>query len=206
MKRIASVLVCLLLGASYVDAQTRIPKINWLIRTNGLYDLAACPNVGIELQAESGIAFQVDYIGAWWNSDERHRYYSNYGFQTELRYYLSSRSQLNEALPYSGSHIGLYGQISTFDFEFGGTGYMNRRLDGSLGVGLSYGYTRRLNERWMLDFTVGVGFFSTDYDRYDPMDDVYGKNHYIRTQSSKLNFFGPTKLEISMVWNINHKK
>ena len=206
MKRIASVLIGLLVVVSYVDAQTKSPKINWQIRTNGLYDLAACPNVGIELQTASGVAFQADYIGAWWNSDERHIYYSNYGVQVELRYYIAATECKNATLTYSGSHIGLYGQMATFDFEFGGTGYMNKRLDGSIGIGVSYGYSKKLNERWMLDCTIGIGYFSTDYDRYEPMDDVYGQNHYIRTQSNRLNFFGPTKIEISMVWNINHKK
>ena len=60
------------------------------LRSNGLYDLALCPNIGIEIQTDLGLAWQLDYIGAWWNSPSRNRFFSNYAFQTELRYYLES--------------------------------------------------------------------------------------------------------------------
>ena len=95
------------------------------LRSNGLYDLALCPNIGIEIQTDLGLAWQLDYIGAWWNSPSRNRFFSNYAFQTEIRYYLASPKM---TFPYTGHHVGLYGQMITYDFEFGGTGYQSRDL------------------------------------------------------------------------------
>lgn len=177
-------------------AQKNSPALQ--LRTNGIYDLAASPNLGLEIQTDLGIAWQLDYIGAWWNSDTRHHFFSNYAFQTELRYYLESKQ---ESFPYVGHHIGAYGQLATYDFEFGGTGYLSRNLDNTYGFGVSYGYAKRLSKWFSIDFTVGLGYFSSKYDKYDPKADDTG---YYRTDTRKLTFFGPTKLEVSLVWNLNY--
>lgn len=167
------------------------------LHTNGLYDLALCPSAGIEIQTDLGIAWQLDYVGAWWNNDAKHRYFSNYAFQTEIRYYLESPTM---SFPYTGHHVGIYGQMATFDFEFGGVGYMSRDLDFSYGIGLSYGYVFILNRHWSLDVTAGVGNFIGMYDVYKPSE-----TGYLRIETRKLNFWGPTKLEATLVWNINAK-
>lgn len=169
------------------------------LRSNGLYDLALCPNIGIEIQTDLGLAWQLDYIGAWWNSPSRNRFFSNYAFQTEIRYYLASPKM---TFPYTGHHVGLYGQMITYDFEFGGTGYQSRDLDYTFGIGASYGYSFPLSKRWSLDLTIGLGYFQSRYDEYDPRD-VYDGKHFIKNETRRLTFWGPTKLEATFVWNIN---
>lgn len=171
------------------------------LRTNGLYDLALCPNVGLEIQTDLGLAWQLDYIGAWWNSPSRNRFFSNYAFQTELRYYIESPKM---SFPYTGHHVGLYGQMITYDFEFGGTGYQSRDLDMTFGVGASYGYSFPLSRHWSLDVTIGLGYFQSRYDEYDPRD-IYGEKHFVKRETRRLKFWGPTKLEATFVWNINSK-
>lgn len=171
------------------------------LRSNGLYDLALCPNIGIEIQTDLGLAWQLDYIGAWWNSPSRNRFFSNYAFQTEIRYYLASPKM---TFPYTGHHVGLYGQMITYDFEFGGTGYQSRDLDYTFGIGASYGYSFPLSKRWSLDLTIGLGYFQSRYDEYDPRD-IYGEKHFVRRETHRLKFWGPTKLEATFVWNINSK-
>lgn len=171
------------------------------LRTNGLYDLALCPNIGIEIQTDLGIAWQLDYVGAWWNSPSRNRFYSNYAFQTEIRYYLDCKQM---TFPYTGHHIGLYGQMMTYDFEFSGTGYQSRDLDMTFGIGASYGYSFPLNRHWTLDLTIGLGYLQSRYDTYNPKE-VYGEKYYIRKETRRIKFWGPTKLEATFVWNINSK-
>ena len=165
------------------------------LRTNTLYDMAACPNMGVEIQTDHGIAWQLDYIGAWWNSDARHHYWSNYAFQTELRYYLTPAEPEQ---PFVGHHLGIYGQLATYDFEFGGTGYMCRDLDRSFGIGVSYGYSFPLNRKLSLDMTLGLGFFGSRYDVYEPY-----LQDYMQTDKRHFTYWGPTKLEVSLVWNLN---
>lgn len=168
------------------------------LRTNGLFDLAASPNVGLEIQTDIGLAWQFDYVGAWWNNDSKHRYFSNYAFQTEFRYYINHETC---DYPYLGHHVGVYAILATYDFEFGGTGYMSPDLDRTWSAGVSYGFIRKLNRKLSLDFTVGFGYFTSLYDVYEPMDEV---KEYLRTDQRRLNFFGPTKLEVSLIWNLNY--
>ena len=128
------------------------------LRTNGLYDLALCPNIGIEIQTDLGIAWQLDYVGAWWNSPSRNRFYSNYAFQTEIRYYLDCEQM---TFPYTGHHIGLYGQMMTYDFEFSGTGYQSRDLDMTFGIGANAFCKTHL---WLIWHLQAVGHVASEAD------------------------------------------
>lgn len=165
------------------------------LHTNGLYWLAAVPNVGIEVQTDWGVALSLDYIGAWWNKRSSDHFYSAYGFQSELRYYPDA---IYNYAPYRGHHFGIYGQLLTYDFEFGGTGYQSARFGRTWATGVAYGYTKVLNRRLSLDFTIGVGYFRSNYDVYKPSQGVYYK-----TGTSTRTFFGPTRLEASLIYNVN---
>lgn len=169
------------------------------LRSNAVYDLLASPNIGVEIQTDCGIAWQLDYTGAWWNSYTRNRFWSNYIFQTEARYYLASRLM---DTPYFGHHLGAYAQLGTYDFEFGGEGRLCRDLDMTVGIGASYGYSMAVSRSLNVDFTIGIGFLHSRYDIYRPSREGDG---YQRTETRQLNFFGPTKLEVALVWNINAK-
>ena len=174
------------------------PSATFQLRTNGLYDLALCPNIGLEFQTSLGLAFQLDYIGAWWNSPSRNRFYSNYGFQSEIRYYFKHKEY--GSAPFRGLHAGFYGQMATYDFEFGNTGYLCRDLDKSFGLGLSGGYTIRITRRWSLDLTLGLGYFQSKYKVYEPLSYTDG---WVETATKVLRFWGPTKAEVTFVWNLN---
>ena len=209
MKTTASlhkITACLLLAmAAAIPHHTEAQEIYMLddnhtavsVHTNTLYWLGLSPNIGVELQTDLGLALQLDYVGAWWNSDTRQHYFSNYGFQTELRYYIDSPKQ---RVPYSRHHVGLYLQLATYDFEFGGTGYQCATLDGTWGVGAAYGYSLPIGSRWSLDLTAGIGYFRSKYDVYDPYE-----GQYIRTNTKRISYFGPTRLEASFVYHINFK-
>lgn len=181
-------------GVDEVHEESTAPTFQ--LRTNGLYDLALSPNIGLEWQSSFGLAFQFDYVGAWWNSPSKNRFFSNYGFQTEIRYYFKHK---NTANPFRGLHAGVYGQMATFDFEFGGEGVQCPNLDDAWGLGLSGGYTLPISRRWAIDFVLGLGYFTAKYKTYDPTSN----GGYQATGTKRLKFFGPTKLEVSFVWSLN---
>ena len=191
-------LICITCSMTAWAQKDVTPSPALQLRTNGLFDLTACPNIGLEIQTDLGLAWQLDYVGAWWNSDSRHRYFSNYAFLTEIRYYVNHKAT---DYPFLGHHVGVYGMMATYDFEFGSTGYMSPDLDRTWSIGLSYGFSKKLNKKLSLDLTVGLGYFTSLYDVYEPMADNLG---YLRTDQRRMNFFGPTKLEISLVWNLNY--
>ena len=114
-------------------------------------------NVGIEFYLGKGWSLGGNWMYAWWKNDKRHRYWRVYGGEIGLRKYLGLRSA---GIPLAGHHIGIYGQMVTYDFEMGGRGYMGGRPGGTFwnkanyGVGLEYGYSLPVGRRLNLDFSL----------------------------------------------------
>ena len=106
--------------------------------------------------------------------------------------------------PLQGHHIGVYGQLFTYDFELGGRGYLGDKW--SYALGISYGYSLPLAKRLNLDFNLGLGYWGGKYKEYLPIE-----GHYVWQSTKKRHWWGPTKAEVSLVWllgksNFNHQK
>lgn len=170
------------------------------LKTNLLYDAVLVPNIGAEFYLGRGWSIGGNWMYAWWKSDRRHNYWRVYGGELGIRKYFGRCAQ---AKPLTGHHIGLYGQLFTYDFETGGTGYMGGKPGGTLwekmnyAGGLEYGYSLPIARRLNLDFVIGVGYWGGEYQIYDPIDD-----HYVWKETRQRHWFGPTKAEISLVWLI----
>lgn len=170
------------------------------LKTNLLYDAALIPNLGAEFYLGRRWSLGGNWMYAWWRSERRHNYWRIYGGELEIRKYFGRRA-VEKAL--AGHHLGLYGQMFTFDFETGGTGYMGGKPGGTLwdkmnyAVGIEYGYSLPVGRRLNLDFVLGVGYWGGEYQKYDPTD-----NHYLWKEIRQRHWFGPTKAEVSLVWLI----
>ena len=107
------------------------------------------------------------------------------------------------AVPLTGHHLGIYGQIFTYDFETGGRGYMGGRPGGTLwgrmnyAAGVEYGYSLPVARRLNVDFTIGVSYWGGTYHEYKPVDDCY-----VWQSTRQRHWLGPTKAEVSLVWLI----
>ena len=159
-------------------------------RTNMLYDAALVPNVGVEFYLGDKWTIGANWMYAWWKSDPDSWYHRTYGGDLEVRRYFGKASDIK---PLQGFHAGLYGQIVTYDFEMGGRGYLGDRW--SWGTGLSFGYSLPIKKRLNIDFSVGAGYLGGEYKEYLPIDDCY-----VWQATKQRHWFGPTKLEISLVW------
>ena len=95
----------------------------------------------------------------------------------------------------TGHHLGLYGQMITYDIEWGNKGILADKW--SWTVGLEYGYSLPIARRLNLDFTFGVGYHWGLFDEYIPLD-----GHYVWQATKRRQYFGPTKFEVSLVWLI----
>lgn len=162
------------------------------IKTNMLYDLAAVPNIGAEFYLGGNFSVFGNWNYAWWKSDSKAWYWRIYGGDLGLRYWLGKESRLK---PLTGHHLGLYGQMITYDIEWGNKGILADRW--SWTVGLEYGYSLPIARRLNLDFTFGVGYHWGLFDEYIPLD-----GHYVWQATKRRQYFGPTKLEVSLVWLI----
>ncbi|MDO4759156.1 MAG: DUF3575 domain-containing protein, partial [Rikenellaceae bacterium] len=162
------------------------------LKTNMLYDLAAIPNIGIEFYLGKSWSVVANWEYAWWKSDSRHNYWRVYGGDVALRKWFG-KAAANK--PLTGHHLGLYGQMITYDFETGKRGYLADRW--SWTAGLEYGYSLPIARRLNIDFTLGVGYHWGEYDEYLPID-----GHYVWQSTKNRHWFGPTKVEVSLVWLI----
>ena len=164
-----------------------------LLKTNMLYDAAAIPNIGLEVSVGKGWSVGANWMYAWWSNDTRHRFWRTYGGDVELRRWFSPRRESRSLM--CGHHIGVYGQLLTYDIEWGGRGYLGDRW--SWAAGLSYGYSQPVGRNLNIDFTIGIGYLEGDYMKYRPEDGCY-----FWESTHRRKWFGPTKAEVSLVWFI----
>lgn len=170
------------------------------VKTNMLYDLLAVPNLGVEFYLGKGWSVSGNWIYGWWKSDSRHRFWRVYGGELAVRKWFGRQA---DAKPLTGHHLGLYGQIFTYDFEWGGKGYLGGKPGETLwdspnyAAGVEYGYSLPIARRLNLDFALGVGYWGGKYYKYIPRD-----GHYVWQATRNRHWFGPTKAVVSLVWLI----
>lgn len=173
------------------------------VKTNMLYDALLVPNLGIEAYLGKDWSIAANWMYAWWKSDSRHWYWRTYGGDIAIRKWFGKAAKEK---PLTGHHLGLYGQIFTYDFETGGKGYMGGKPSGTLwdkmnySTGMEYGYSLPVAYRLNIDFTIAVGYWGGTYYEYQPVD-----NCYVWQATKERHWFGPTKAEVSLVWLIGHK-
>ena len=166
------------------------------VRTNLLYAAALLPNLGVEVPLGRGWSVGAEWMYAWWGGRAHDRYWRTYGGDLEVRRYFGRRASEKTL---AGHHLGLYGQMTTYDFSLGGRGYLNDRW--SWGAGIEYGYSLPVCERLHFDFGIGIGYLGGEYESYEPRD-----GHYVWQRTRKLRWVGPTKAEVSLVWLIGNAK
>ena len=66
-----------------------------------------------------------------------------------------------------------------------------------IGAGFTYGYSWLISKRWAIEAFLGVGIVHLDFDKTDNRDWCCGES-----QHSTKTFFGPTKIGISLIYNI----
>ena len=170
------------------------------VKTNMLYDVLTVPNLGVEFYLGKNWSIAGNWMYSWWKSNKKHRYWRFYGGDISIRKWLGKKAAEK---PLTGHHLGVIGQIFTYDFEWGGTGYIGGKPGGSLwespnyAVGLEYGYSLPVAKRLNIDFSIAVGYWGGTYYTYKPLDD-----HYVWDSTKKRHWFGPTKAEISLIWLI----
>lgn len=171
------------------------------LKTNLLYNILAIPNLGAEFYLGSNFSVATNWHYAWWKNDKKYDYWRTYGGDLAVRYWLGKKAHEKSL---TGHHIGLYGQMITYDFGLGGKGVLADRW--SWATGLEYGYSLPVAKRLNLDFTIGLGYHWGEFKEYLPID-----GHYVWQATKNRNYWGPTKAEISLVWligrgNYNQRK
>ena len=196
MKRICKIKIGLCLTAILMPV-LNMNATTLLIKTNTLYDAALTPNIGMEVGLGKGWSIAGNVMYGWW-SDRSKFYWRAFATDIGVRKYFGSSCK-NKL---SGHHLGLYAGMMTWDFELGGRGYIcDFREEWGRYFGIDYGYSLPVAKNLNIDFALGLGYAGGRYKEYLPALNVFPEEwHYVWQSTDKLHYFGPTRLEISLVW------
>ncbi len=166
------------------------------LRTNGLYDIAAVPNAGIDAYVTDNISIGLNGMFAWWNNDKANKCWRIYGGDIHADYWFDSTTL------WKGHHVGAFAEIFSFDMCWNDKG--RQSINSIIGGGLSYGYAMPIASQLCLDFNVGIGYLGGDYYVYVPSE--RHPSVYYSIDKKHRNWFGPAKAEISLIWKIGKEK
>lgn len=175
--------------------KTDITPLRFALESNLLFDAVAIPNIGAEVAVWQGLTLGASYQYIWMRNTSQARWHRFQGAEATANWYFDT--------PFQGHHIGIYGQICTWDITLNGRGYLAERWTG--GGGIAYGYNLPISTRFNLDFEIGIGYIHGNMHRYSTPD-----NHRVWQSLKPLNWVGPTKLCVTLQWfigrnNINER-
>ena len=171
MRRYLTLAVILFLAfAGTVSAQ----KV--AVKTNSLYWLTATPNVGFEFAMAPRWTFEIAGGYNPWTLDKDANVKAKHFLVTpEVRYWFCESFQ--------GHFLGINANYTQFNvsgilipevfYKEESNGYFldnlqHARSQGwAVGAGITYGYAWPIARRWNMEFTLGLGWWYTEYDQFE---------------------------------------
>lgn len=198
-----------ILPMAYIDAGVLVPavlmekegkadssrRVIVALKNNILYDLVLAPNIEVELSIGKRWSLNTEYKCPWWLNSKHDFCYQLLSGGMEGRCWLGNRQKRDRL---TGHFIGLYAEGGIYDFQLRGDGYQGKYYGAA---GVTYGYARQLARHFSLEFSLGIGYLTTEYKKYTPYE-----GDIIWTNSGRYNFIGPTKAKVSLVWLITTKR
>ena len=165
------------------------------LKNNLLYDLALAPNIEIEIPIGKRWSVNMEYKSPWRSNSSKEICYQLISGGIESRYWLGNRELHNRL---NGHFFGLYAEGGIYDFQFKGDGYQGKYYGAA---GFTYGYSTSVSRHLALEFSLGIGYLTTEYQKYTPYE-----GSLVWMSSGNYTFIGPTKAKISLVWVITKKR
>ena len=146
------------------------------VKTNSLYWMTTTPNVGFEFALADRWTFELAGGYNPWTFDKEENIKAKHFLVTpEVRYWFCESFQ--------GHFLGINGNYTQFNvsgacipevfYPVASDGYFiddlqHARAQGwAAGAGLTYGYATPISRRWNIEFNLGLGFWYTDYDKFE---------------------------------------
>ena len=147
-------------------------------------------NIAADVQVAGHVSVELPVLWCPWYVSGEHAV-KTFTIQPEARYWLTK--------PGEGHFFGLHAHMGWFNVKWNRDRYQDadRPL---LGAGISYGYLLPFNEHWAGEFTLGAGYANMRYDTY------YNIDNGARIDTRTKNYWGITRVGISVVYRFNIKK
>lgn len=161
------------------------------LKTNLLYYAILMPNVEAEWMFAKRWSAALEVQGAWYSKENPHKVYRVATVMPEVRYWPIERSQ------WHGLSVGVFGGAGLYDLCNGKRGH---RGESGL-VGVSVGYIWPISKHLSMEGSLGIGYAHLRDKEYQPKD-----GHYLYQLTRNINYFGPLRAKLSLVWRIPSKK
>ena len=188
-----------------VDTIMRKKTTILALKTNLLYDALTLLNYSIEVPFNEKFSVLWYHQFPWWRWGEADNEYcirflsigaeGRWWFKPKPRPQMGKRVQRDKLM---GHFVGLYAESGKWDFEWG-RDICHQGEHWS--VGLSYGYSMPLGRRLNMEFSLSVGYASIAYRKFEPRED-YEILWRDPVKHGRWHYFGPTKLQVSLVYPI----
>ncbi len=170
------------------------------IKTNLLLDVVTVINLGVEIPIGERFSVVGEVVYPWWRNWDQNLTLQIESYHAEVKYWLGDRSKREQL---TGWSAGLYGGWGRYDLQpFSEEGVQGDFFDIGGEIGFSHSIARNLH----MEYTIGVGYISTDYNDYYMAYDTedYGDIKVIPYpwMNSKLRSVLPTRCGVSLVWII----
>lgn len=190
-----------IINAPVIEVKQRKPL--FALKTNLLFDLASILNVEVEVPIGNRWSVAGEWMLPWWRNSK-----SNFTMQLltghgEVKYWLGNRMK-HETM--TGWNLGLYGGGGKYDFQiFNDDGAQGDFFD----IGVSIGYAHKISRNFRMEYSLGFGYLCSDYEAYHWVRNTqYGDIKVVDYpwETHRLNWFGPTRARVSLVWMLHYKK
>ena len=160
------------------------------VKTNLAAWAGTIMNVAADVEVGRHWSVELPVLWCPWYVSNKHAI-KTFTLQPEARYWLSK--------PGEGHFFGVHAHVGWFNVRWNRDRYQDtdRPL---LGAGISYGYLLPFNEHWAGEFTLGAGYANMRYDTF------YNMDNGARIDTRTKNYWGITRVGISVVYRFNLKK
>ena len=160
------------------------------VKTNLAAWAGTIMNLAADVQVSEHFSVELPVLWCPWYVSDKHAV-KTFTIQPEARYWLSK--------PGKGHFFGVHAHVGWFNVKWNRDRYQDtdRPL---LGAGISYGYLLPFNAHWAGEFTLGAGYANMRYDTY------YNIDNGARIDTSTKNYWGITRVGLSVVYRFNLKK
>ena len=160
------------------------------VKTNLAAWAGTIMNLAADVQVSEHFSVELPVLWCPWYVSDKHAV-KTFTIQPEARYWLSK--------PGEGHFFGVHAHVGWYSVKWNRDRYQDtdRPL---LGAGISYGYLLPFNEHWAGEFTLGAGYANMRYDTY------YNIDNGARIDTRTKNYWGITRVGLSVVYRFNLKK
>ena len=160
------------------------------VKTNLAAWAGTIMNLAADVQVSEHFSVELPVLWCPWYVSDKHAV-KTFTIQPEARYWLSK--------PGEGHFLGVHAHVGRYSVKWNRDRYQDtdRPL---LGAGISYGYLLPFNAHWAGEFTLGAGYANMRYDTY------YNIDNGARIDTRTKNYWGITRVGLSVVYRFNLKK